>query len=399
MLFDFFTLRKKLFTKKKEIQQNIPLWQNYPLDLNLNSTFLLMNEINQKNLINQNKNILSNNLLVKTNLNVIINHSDEIFFIQKSPEYFSQNYLQNFFFIRKFSFINFFLNNLVDVPICFKKSKSLKTKNFELPLLKLSNFFMRKGKREKILRFIFLSLKNLFLKLKNNGFIKDTFNFSWLDTYLTLNEISFQKKDDRKDKISTFLIDTETERVELKNYLATKLNSSDENDFWNVKNIDKIYEIDFTSDKKVLNEKKLNYKVNFQTDIINTGKLPNFEFFTKTFLINNLAKLSPIFSFFIYSVDKNIRKFSRGKSGKYSFVWKYIAPYKRLQLGMRLFSKDVKFYPHKKYQDRLLNSFHLLINEHQKTNAWKIKNFSYNFVFKNFRKSLMVSLKTLSKNQ
>jgi hypothetical protein len=35
--------------------------------------------------------------------------------------------------------------------------------------------------------------------------------------------------------------------------------------------------------------------------------------FIKNFLIKLLSQISPVFSYFIYSVDKNVRKFSRGK--------------------------------------------------------------------------------------
>jgi len=35
---------------------------------------------------------------------------------------------------------------------------------------------------------------------------------------------------------------------------------------------------------------------------------------------NLISPISPIFSYYIYSVDKNIRKFSRKKSGKYTFI-------------------------------------------------------------------------------
>jgi hypothetical protein len=43
-------------------------------------------------------------------------------------------------------------------------------------------------------------------------------------------------------------------------------------------------------------------------------------FFIKNYLLTKFLKITPIFSYFIYSVDKNIRKFSRGKSGKYTFI-------------------------------------------------------------------------------
>lgn len=83
------------------------------------------------------------------------------------------SFLNEYLYIRNSSFINFFLNNMIDVPICFKKSNSLKTKNFELPLLKFSNFLMKEGKREKITRILFNSFRFFFnffkfTKLKNS---------------------------------------------------------------------------------------------------------------------------------------------------------------------------------------------------------------------------------------
>ena len=57
---------------------------------------------------------------------------------------------------------------MVDIPICFKKSPSLRYKSFELPILKFSNFLMQKGKREKILRALFFAANSLFSKFKKN---------------------------------------------------------------------------------------------------------------------------------------------------------------------------------------------------------------------------------------
>jgi hypothetical protein len=42
----------------------------------------------------------------------------------------------------------------------------------------------------------------------------------------------------------------------------------------------------------------------------------------------------------------------------------------------------------------LLNVFELLLKNPDKSFSWKSKIFSHNYVFKNFRKSLMSSLRT-----
>ena len=51
---------------------------------------------------------------------------------------------------------------MIDVPICFKKSPSLKNKNFELPLLKFINYLMKKGKKEQTTRMLFNAFRIYF---------------------------------------------------------------------------------------------------------------------------------------------------------------------------------------------------------------------------------------------
>jgi hypothetical protein len=48
------------------------------------------------------------------------------------------------------------------------------------------------------------------------------------------------------------------------------------------------------------------------------------------------------------------------------------------------------------FQERLIKTFENLYYSPEKSFAWKSKVFSHNYVFKNFRKSLMSSLKTTS---
>jgi hypothetical protein len=85
---------------------------------------------------------------------------------------FNQNdlsFLTDFMYIRNSSFIKFFINNMIDVPICFKKSVSLKHHNFELPLLKFANFLMKQGKKEKIIRLIFSSFRSFFKNINTSA--------------------------------------------------------------------------------------------------------------------------------------------------------------------------------------------------------------------------------------
>jgi hypothetical protein len=77
-------------------------------------------------------------------MNLFFDNSNEKLLFPKKIEYLSDDssFFNDFNYIRNSSFIKFFINNMIDIPICFKKSKSLKLKNFELPLLKFCNFLM-----------------------------------------------------------------------------------------------------------------------------------------------------------------------------------------------------------------------------------------------------------------
>lgn len=275
-----------------------------------------------------------------------INNTKELLpnnFINLNPD---SNFLINFLYLRNSSFINFFINNLIDVPICFKKSKSLKTKNLELPLFKICNFLMKQGKKEKTINVVFKSLKYYILSIKNINTSSNFKKLSWLNLYFfTMNTMFYYnfKKFTKKDYIPQT-------------------------------NISLAYNNLFNNEKKYF----------------------NISMFSKNFLYILLSKITPVFNYFIYSVDKNIRKYSRGRSGKYTFIWKYIAPYKRTQFAMKLIIKDIKFNQNQKFKERLLKVFDILMVQPNKSFAWKSKIFSHNYVFKNFRKSLMSSLRTTS---
>lgn len=255
-----------------------------------------------------------------------------------------RSFSTEFLYLKNSSFIKFFINNMIDVPICFKKSKSLTTKNFELPLLKFSNFLMRKGKKEKITRILFYSFRFFFKNQITSNLKTNNENMHLLDLYFFTNNL-----------------------------------------FWFYKNKNS-YLWNFLSE--------LNFSLNYDNIFIKDAKTLNFSYFLKNYFYFLISKTSPVFNFFIYSVDKNIRKYSRGRSGKYTFIWKYISPYKRINFSMRGIVKDVKFYQNKKLNQRLIDVFELLTNNPNKSFSWKSKTFSHNYVFKNFRKSLMTSLRT-----
>jgi hypothetical protein len=54
--------------------------------------------------------------------------------------------------------------------------------------------------------------------------------------------------------------------------------------------------------------------------IQNNEKIVSEKIFFKKKFVDNFSKITPIFAYHIQSVSKNIKKFSRGKSGKYQFI-------------------------------------------------------------------------------
>lgn len=323
-------------------------WQHLPYRyVNSSNFFFLYYNFYNKN---YNINILSNQLSSYKNnsLTRYNRKNDEFYLLLDEFNYLNtdRSHLIEFLYLKNSSFIRFFINNMIDVPICFKKSKSLNTKNFELPLLKFSNFLMKKGKKEKIIRIIYSSFRFFFKNQSSFNLKKSNEHMSLLDLYFFTNNL-----------------------------------------FWYYKNKD-FFLLNFLSD--------LNFSLNYDNIFIKDAKTINFSYFIRNFFYFLISKTSPVFNFFIYSVDKNIRKYSRGRSGKYTFIWKYIAPYKRINFSMRGIIKDIKFYQNKKLNQRLISVFELLSNSPDKSFSWKSKIFSHNYVFKNFRKSLMTSLRTTS---
>jgi len=68
----------------------------------------------------------------------------------------------HFAFLRRSTITSFFAVNLVDMPVCFKKSKSLYSKTFEVPLFKFTNIIMRHGKREQVIKNVTYSFTKCF---------------------------------------------------------------------------------------------------------------------------------------------------------------------------------------------------------------------------------------------
>ena len=60
--------------------------------------------------------------------------------------------IDDFEYLKDRTFTNFFRNNSIDVPRCFRKTKSVRRPINQVDLLKLNNYLMRDGKRLKVFK-------------------------------------------------------------------------------------------------------------------------------------------------------------------------------------------------------------------------------------------------------
>lgn len=240
------------------------------------------------------------------------------------------------------SITTFFSTSMIDIPRCLKKSTSLYKPIFAATHLKFLNILMRHGRKEQI----FTTVLRTFVTHKLHAINTQSSTINkrlWLSLLPTLS--------------TTFLDDVST--FQTFNYLKFKLNFIS-------KNIIKDY-------------------------LIHSEPLTML-----TLLTDELDKYKPMFAFKIQKVDKLTRKHSRNKSGKYVILWKYIPTYRRIYTVLRWLIQDVGFQKAFKFETRLLKAFNMLQVTPTRSMVYKCRNFNHNYVFKNFKKTLLQSLQTVS---
>ena len=316
---------------------NFYYFNNFHLNYNI-TTFLAFSFINNK----------SKNFSGKFSYESTLPEAPSTFYNQKL------NFMDKFMFLKRPLFISFFIEHMIDVPYCFKKSKSLKNGSFERPLLKFVNLFMRHGRQEKMNRFFSkaLVLASHDIKPTHFNFLKDN---QWFRFFLYTSNQFYS------DKISIFYS------------LEDNLAGSDKDKI----DIDTLQELPY---KHTLSEE---------------GKRITPFFLKKNLLIDTLSQFNPVFNFYLHYVGKTAWKHSRGKSGRYKCVWKYVPQYKRLFEVIRWISKEVKFTDKKKFFNKMYTVFMILFTKPHLSLIYKIKNFTNSYIYKNYRYSLLTTLKTI----
>lgn len=153
------------------------------------------------------------------------------------------------------------------------------------------------------------------------------------------------------------------------------------------------------------NFNKTLYKMDFKSILIlknnfscnNLLRLWSRSFFLKSQMLRNLNSLLPIFCFYIYRVKKKIYKNTRGKSGKYTFLWKYVPIYKRIKLVMFWLAKDFQTRNGNTNLLRLKDLINDLITNFTTLEMWYIKKFSHNYIYRNSKNTIGSSYRTLKR--
>jgi len=252
------------------------------------------------------------------------------------------NFIPNYRLKQKSSISNFFSSNLIDIPRCFRNSYSLYKPIYETPHLKFLNILMRHGRKEKI----FTTILRIFVS-KNLHPTHPRTSILNYSSWLTLSPI-----------LSTLLVNNST--------IFTS----------------------FTFNKWCLSS----LQQNIQSEYITTRQ----PLTMSNFLTSKLGDYKPTFMFKVQKVDKSTRKHSRGKSGKYVILWKYVPVYKRLYTVLRWLIQDMTFQKARKFELKFWQALNLVSNASKNSLIIKFRNFNHNFVFKNFKKTLLQNLNTVS---
>ena len=249
--------------------------------------------------------------------------------------------LDEFSFIRHSTVTSFFSALMVDMPLCFQKSKSLFSRTFELPFLKMTNMVMRAGKMAKVLKYLSWSFANVLHRV--TPLLSPTEYLEWSDFYTLYVISSFSAR----GEISSGYFEAEMT-------LAAK-NATEER-----------------------------------------GLTPENSFLIKTYLFEQLSDIAPSFSFYVRRLDKSVRKNSRGKSGKYVLIWKYVPQFRRVYTTLRWLIQDFHFQRSRTFTERWVKALETFLLVPKQSLIGRMRKFLHFWVFENFKKTLLKTLRSTS---
>lgn len=256
--------------------------------------------------------------------------------------------IDTFFWQRYPTLVSFFSLQRIDIPVCFQKSKSLYSPSMSTPQLRFITMLMRHGRKAYAAKGYSEAI-TLILRQLSSANITNSSLPEWRFYYMFF--VSHKVMPVRNEKTSYTYTD--------------KLGYYEQIDGYNQLHTSNFYE--------------------------SKG-----ERWIQSMLYQELLEYLPLFSFYVRKVDKLKRKHSRGKTGKYTILWKYVPKYKRFITVLRWLVRDVRFQKARTFNQRLFRSLDMLLFDKSSHLVYKLRNFVHNFVFQNHKKTLLKTLKSVS---
>lgn len=95
--------------------------------------------------------------------------------------------------------------------------------------------------------------------------------------------------------------------------------------------------------------------------------------------------VTPTFKFTFHLIDKKIRKFSRGKSGKYRLSLNYLPPFKRMKYVFKVLKKNIKIFRDNTLDSRMFEMFKITLLKKKLNLLQRFDKFSNMQVYHNNR--------------
>lgn len=111
--------------------------------------------------------------------------------------------------------------------------------------------------------------------------------------------------------------------------------------------------------------------------------MSNFKYLVFNNLFRNLLKIKVFFKHSFHRIDKKIRKFSRGKSGKYTMKYNYVPAFKRVKNQMKSIKNEIKLAKGLTYDERFFEFFKTITYNYKNSFMFKNKKFAYKYIHSN----------------
>lgn len=170
-------------------------------------------------LIKLNQLKLTNQLLIFKSFNINYLNANNLINYDTTLYNDNPNLPSSYKHLKVIPFIDFFKLNLIDVPLCFKKSYSLRRGKKKNDILTFTNYLFRSGLKLKVLNVVINALFSI-----KNDFYTNTSNFNWKSLYITFFNFNFSSLKNYNYFNQTKNFDSLYENLENQNYSILKKN-------------------------------------------------------------------------------------------------------------------------------------------------------------------------------